>query len=202
MENNVVKGIPRYSVAYLTSAGTRSELKVHADSEEEAESLAENVLDEQAEVLGAQLEDQAVCQDCYQSHDDGACWDEEDHDAFREEFKENEQGAESTPTPDEILQDGADVYCQKNTDYGSSWRLAGDTLAIWAQSMDADVDIQDEREAISIGLYFQRMHKLVRGFNLEFGHGEPKNEPIVDSHEDESVYAAMAASLAMEAGDD
>lgn len=103
--------------------------------------------------------------------------------------------------PDELLRNGADVYEQKNADYGGSWRLAGETLAMWADELDAEIDIQDEQEAVSIGLYFQRMHKLTRGFNLEFGQGNPENEPIVDSHGDEKVYAAMHESLAQEGSD-
>lgn len=31
-------------------------------------------------------------------------------------------------------------------------------------------------------------------FNLEFGHGDPNNEPISESHRDESTYAAIHSS--------
>lgn len=101
---------------------------------------------------------------------------------------------DSTPSPDEILEANADLYKQKNADYGDSWRLAGYTLAMWADRLDADVDMQDPDEAISFGLYVQRAHKLIRAFNLEFGHGDPNNEPIAESHRDESTYAAMHSS--------
>ena len=100
----------------------------------------------------------------------------------------------STPTPDEILKDNAELYKQKNEDYGDSWKLAGYTLAMWADRLDGDVDMQDPDEAISFGLYVQRIHKLIRAFNLEFGHGDPNNEPIAESHRDESTYAAMHSS--------
>lgn len=99
-----------------------------------------------------------------------------------------------TPDPDEVLRDNAEMYQEKNEDYGESWRLAGETLSMWARELDADLDIQDEHEAISIGLYFQRLHKLTRSFNLEFGHGDPNNEPISESHSDESTYGAIHTS--------
>jgi len=105
---------------------------------------------------------------------------------------------DTTPTPDEVLQDNAELYQQKNEDYGDSWRLAGDTLAAWADHLDAGVDVQDPQQAISFGLYVQRIHKLIRAFNLEFGHGDPNNEPIAESHRDESTYAAMHSSHSME----
>lgn len=103
-------------------------------------------------------------------------------------------GDGSTPTPDEILEDNAGLYQQKNEDYGDSWRLAGETLAEWSAHLDADVNMKDPQQAISFGLYVQRIHKLIRAFNLEFGHGDPNNEPIAESHRDESTYAAMHSS--------
>lgn len=99
-----------------------------------------------------------------------------------------------SPTPDEILEANAELFKQKNEDYGDSWRLAGETLADWAEHLDADVDVQDPQEAVSFGLYVQRIHKLIRAFNLEFGHGDPNNEPISESHRDESTYAAIHSS--------
>jgi len=105
--------------------------------------------------------------------------------------------------PDEILKSNAEMYKQKNEDYGESWRLAGETMAMWAQEGIIDeIDPTDETQMISVGLYFQRLHKLTRSLNLEFGSGDPNNEPIAESHEDESTYAAMHASLAIEDEDD
>jgi hypothetical protein len=106
------------------------------------------------------------------------------------------------PTPDEILRANADLYERKNEDYGGSWRLAGELFAAMANSCGYDeIDPTDESEMISVGLYFQRLHKLVRSANLEFGTGDPNNESIADSHRDESTYAAMHASL-FDNGDD
>lgn len=106
---------------------------------------------------------------------------------------------DDTPSPDEILEANADLFRQKNEDYGGSWRLAGDTLAMWADEMDIEeIDPSDPRQMISLGLYFQRLHKITRSFNLEFGSGDPNNEPIAESHEDESTYAGIHTSFSLE----
>ena len=106
---------------------------------------------------------------------------------------------ESHPTPDEVLRSNAELFEQKNEDYGSSWRLAGETMAQWADEMGIEeIDPADEREMISLGLYFQRLHKITRSFNLEFGSGDPNNEPVAESHEDESTYAGIHTSFALE----
>jgi hypothetical protein len=98
--------------------------------------------------------------------------------------------------PDDILRDGADTFQQKNEDYGSSWTLVGETVALWSQELDIDsIDPSDPREAARMGIYWERLIKLVRAFNLEFSDSTPNNESTRDSHVDETVYAAMAASL-------
>lgn len=108
-----------------------------------------------------------------------------------------------TPTPDEILRANADLFEEKDEDYGSSWRVAGETIAFWADQMDFDsIDPADHRQMISMGLYFQRLHKLTRAMNLEFGNGDPNNEPIAESHRDESTYAGIHASFSMEERDE
>ena len=103
--------------------------------------------------------------------------------------------------PAEVLRECAATYEQKNEDYGGSWRLAGETLAMWADELDIEeLDPTDERQMISVGLYFQRLHKITRGFNLEFGSGDPNNEPIPESHSDEAAYAGIHASFVGESG--
>jgi len=107
--------------------------------------------------------------------------------------------SKSYESPDDVLESNAELFKQKNEDYGSSWRLAGETMAQWAKEMDLDdIDPTDKREMVSLGLYFQRLHKITRAFNLEFGPGNPNNEPIAESHRDESTYAGIHTSFAME----
>lgn len=111
---------------------------------------------------------------------------------------ENEITIEDTATksdPRGILENGAETYEEKNEDYGESWRQAGEVL--WKLS-EGGIEVESEEEAIQLGLYFQRLHKLTRGFNGEFGGVDLNNEPTTDSHKDAMVYAAMAASLSEE----
>lgn len=106
-------------------------------------------------------------------------------------------------TPDDVLSDSAELYRQKNDDYGEAWRLAGETIALWADTAGVDtVDPTDERQMVSLCLWVQRLHKLVRGFNLEYSGDEPTFESVTESHRDELTYAAMHAVEAMQRGDD
>ena len=103
----------------------------------------------------------------------------------------------SGPDPDEVLRSNADLYEQKDEDYGSSWELAGQTMAMWAEQCGIDqIDPSNPQQMVSLGLYFQRLHKITRSYNLEFGSGDPNNEPIGESHRDESTYAGIHASYA------
>lgn len=101
----------------------------------------------------------------------------------------------SGPTPDEILEDASELFQKKNSDYGDAWRLAGETMAMWAAENDIDsINPQNEQQMVSLCLYIQRLHKLLRGFNLEFGGKTPDFESASDSHEDNTTYAAMHAA--------
>ena len=102
--------------------------------------------------------------------------------------------------PDEILTQNAETYRSKNQDYGDSWKLAGKTLALWLEHAGVD-ELRlpaDEDTMNSIGLFTRRLDKLIRGFNAEFVVDELNFESTADAHEDESVYAAMHASLLQE----
>lgn len=99
--------------------------------------------------------------------------------------------------PDEILTQNAETYRDKNADYGDSWKLAGKTLAMWLQHAGVDeLRLPADPDSLnSIGLFTRRLDKLIRSFNAEFVGSELNFESTIDSHEDESTYAAMAASL-------
>lgn len=102
----------------------------------------------------------------------------------------------SPRSPGDILQDNARLYAEKNDDYGSSWTLAGETMSMWAEELGVDsIDPSDPEQAIIMGLYWERLIKLIRGFNLELNDETPNNEPTTESHADASTYAAMHASL-------
>lgn len=99
-------------------------------------------------------------------------------------------------TPSQVLEDNASLYREKNADYGNSWRLVGETVGLWADELGIDsVDVSDPENAAALGLYWERLIKLVRAFNLEFSDQTPNNEATTESHADASTYAAMQAAL-------
>jgi hypothetical protein len=101
----------------------------------------------------------------------------------------------TTTEPDELHEKAAEMYRQKNEDYGESWKLAGETLAQWCEELDVESVPTDRDSMISLGLFFQRFHKLTRAFNGEFAQDELNHESVFDSHHDEGTYAEMHASL-------
>jgi hypothetical protein len=96
----------------------------------------------------------------------------------------------------DILQDGAELYEKKQSDYGDSWRLVGEFL--WLLTDEEGVELTSKDDFISFGLYTRRLDKLARGFNGDLLADDLNFEAVQDSHEDESVYAAMHAALASE----
>lgn len=96
--------------------------------------------------------------------------------------------------PADILAGLSDVYREKNEDYADSWVIAGQLLHLMADG--EDITLEDEEDFIRIGLWTRRMDKMVRAFHGEMvkDDGDVNFESIRDSHEDESVYAAMHAS--------
>ena len=111
---------------------------------------------------------------------------------------DTETDTEARPhrTPSQVLEDNASLYREKNADYGNSWRLVGETVGMWADELEIDsVDVSDPENAAALGLYWERLIKLVRAFNLEFSDQTPNNEATTESHADASTYAAMQAAL-------
>lgn len=107
-----------------------------------------------------------------------------------------------TPDPATLLEHSAELYTVKNADYGDAWRMAGETMAMWARELGIDeIPAGDGHTQASQNLFIQRLHKLIRAYNLTFGDGEPNNEPLAESHTDASVYAAIHASHALDRED-
>jgi hypothetical protein len=97
-------------------------------------------------------------------------------------------------SPGEILHNGADTYEEKNEDYGNSWYIVGEIMYLMAG--EEPITLETPEDFVRIGLFTRRLDKLVRAFNGEFCTDEMTYESIFDSHTDEAVYAAMAASIA------
>lgn len=96
----------------------------------------------------------------------------------------------------DILEEGARTYEKKNDDYGSSWYSIGEILHKMAGN--EPVTLSSPEDWVRVGLYTRRLDKLFRSFNGEFRTDELNFESVADAHEDESVYAAMAAAIAGE----
>lgn len=103
-------------------------------------------------------------------------------------------------SPAENLRQNAETYQAKNADYGESWRAAGRIMAEACENAGVDelTVPANPRALASLGLYFRRLDKLLRGFHGEFLTDAPIFESIQDSHDDESTYAAMHSTLLAE----
>ena len=103
-------------------------------------------------------------------------------------------------TPEEILSRNADTYRRKNADYGDSWRLVGETMALWLQHTgQEELHVPADPDALNgLGLFTRRLDKVIRAFNAEYVVDELNFESTADAHEDESTYSAMHASLLRE----
>ena len=93
----------------------------------------------------------------------------------------------------ERLEDAQQIHEEKDADYGDAWRQVGHTM--WRMAGEEPVTIEGPEDFASIGLYWERLIKLYRGFNGEFVNEELNFETIEDAHGDNIVYAAMHASL-------
>lgn len=103
---------------------------------------------------------------------------------------------DKTETPEttaDILAKNAEVFRKKTTDYGESWKKIGYILMQLAN--DEPIVLDSREKVIAFGLFTRRMDKFAREFHGTFfaPEGELNYEAVVDSAEDESVYAAMAA---------
>lgn len=95
--------------------------------------------------------------------------------------------------PAERLEDLAGTFERKNEEYGESWRLAGELVSQILAEQDVNQLETDPQTMISLGLYFQRLHKITRGMTGEFALEELAHESVADSHDDEAVYATIHA---------
>lgn len=105
-------------------------------------------------------------------------------------------------TAQEVMSDSKGLYERKNADYGDSWQLAGQTLALWLQHQGVDkLQIPVNSYTMnSLGLFTRRLDKMIREFNgwfcLDEGEEFQVNESITETHADDVPYAAMHTQLA------
>lgn len=106
-----------------------------------------------------------------------------------------------TRTAEQVMGDAQDLYRRKNADYGDSWRLTGETLALWLQHQGVEeLTIPVNGHALnSLGLFTRRLDKMIREFNGWFVADELLvDEAVPETHEDDVPYAAMHTELAEE----
>jgi hypothetical protein len=93
-----------------------------------------------------------------------------------------------------IMQKWTDTYKRKNSNYGASWLLTGQTLSLWFPS---GVKIDTPRKFIMLGLTVRMLDKLIRAAHLELTSEDDKvGEKSSETFGDLGVYSFMAASAA------
>lgn len=104
----------------------------------------------------------------------------------------------SSSTTDEILHDLADVFAQKNADYGSADLKYAKILAILIDKpesvfLDADGKVSIRKMRL-FGIFSMILTKVIRYANLAFNNTNRNFESTSDTAKDMSVYASMMAS--------
>jgi len=114
-----------------------------------------------------------------------------------EEIKVRNQGTAALVP--EALKAWAQKYESKNDNYGNSWLLTGQTLALW---FPQGLTLNTPRRQIMHGLVTRMLDKIIRAANIELAGVEDKvGEKASESLFDLGVYAFMAgAACFMEAG--
>jgi len=91
------------------------------------------------------------------------------------------------------LEEAKQIHLGKDEDYGDAWRQVGHTM--WRMAGEEPIVLESPNDINSIGLYWERLIKLYRGFNGEFVSDELKYESVEDAHADNINYAAMHSTL-------
>lgn len=98
-----------------------------------------------------------------------------------------------------IMAQWTDTYKKKNSNYGSSWLLTGETLSLW---FPQGITLDTPRKFVMIGLVFRMLDKIIRASHLELTAEKDKvDEQSSETFGDLGVYAFMAASAAVDEKD-
>lgn len=100
----------------------------------------------------------------------------------------------------EIHEELSDLYDTKNADYGDSYRMAGEFIAMMMDAAGVEeLRLPADPNVLNRFLNWgRRFDKTTRGFNGEFLADSMNHESTVDAHKDEGNYATMHASLLQE----
>jgi hypothetical protein len=95
-----------------------------------------------------------------------------------------------------IMERWTGTYRAKNSNYGNSWLLTGQTMHIW---FPAGVTIDTPRKFIMFGLITRMLDKIIRAAQLELtAEKDQVGEKSGESFGDLGVYGFMSSAAAMD----
>ena len=91
-----------------------------------------------------------------------------------------------------FMEGWTDTFRRKNRNYGNSWLLTGETLALWFPS---GLQVDSVKKQIILGLITRMLDKIIRAAHIELQNvPDLVNEDSSESFFDLGVYAFMAGS--------
>jgi hypothetical protein len=95
-----------------------------------------------------------------------------------------------------IMEKWTGTYKKKNSNYGNSWLLTGQTMALW---FPEGLKIDTPRKFIMFGLTVRMLDKIIRAAHLELTAEQDKvGEKSSESFGDLGVYGFMSAAAALD----
>lgn len=94
------------------------------------------------------------------------------------------------------MEQWTEMYRKKNANYGNSWLLTGQTLAMWFPN---GVHLDTVRKFIVVGMVTRMLDKILRFANLELTAEKDKvGEKSAESAFDLGVYGFMAGTAVLD----
>jgi len=95
-----------------------------------------------------------------------------------------------------MMERWTETYRKKNANYGNSWLLTGQTLALW---FPQGIKLDTPRKFIAMGLVVRMLDKILRYANLELTAETDKvGEKPSESAFDLGVYGFMAGTASLD----
>lgn len=95
-----------------------------------------------------------------------------------------------------IMERWTDTYRKKNSNYGNSWLLTGQTMFLW---FPKGLKIDTPRKFIMFGLMTRMLDKIIRAAQLELAAESDKvGEKSSESLGDLGVYGFMSSAAALD----
>lgn len=95
-----------------------------------------------------------------------------------------------------MMEEWTETFRRKNSNYGNSWLLTGQTLALW---FPQGLKIDSTRKFIMYGLVTRMLDKIIRASQLELAEEADKvGEKSAETFGDLGVYGFMAAAAALD----